>query len=71
MEMTCHRCGSTFTASRSDARHCSTNCRVLAHHARRTHAVELLRRQTRAIIDGADPTVLDSIAREARVLLGD
>jgi hypothetical protein len=71
MEMTCHRCGSTFTATRSDARHCSTNCRVLAHHVRRTQAVELLRRQTRAIIDGADEAVLAAIAREAEALFGD
>lgn len=71
MELTCRRCGSIFTATRLDARHCSTNCRVLAHHARRTQAVDLLRRQSQAILHGADPAVLDAIAGEARALLGD
>ncbi|MFJ6156325.1 hypothetical protein ACIQF8_03140 [Pseudarthrobacter sp. NPDC092184] len=71
MEMTCHFCGSTFAATRADARHCSTNCRVKAHTAKRGKAAELLRQQTRAIIDGADPAVLAAIARQAEVLLRD
>ena len=32
----CARCGATFTARRSDARFCSTGCRVAAHRHRRT-----------------------------------
>lgn len=70
MTKSCHFCGSTFSGARADARHCSTNCRVKAHTCKRGKAAELLRRQTRAIIDGADAAVLASIAREAELLLG-
>lgn len=73
----CQVCGSTFEAIRQDARQCSNACRQRAYRKRRNAAAQrrslaanLLRRQTRAIIDGADPAVLASIAREAELLLG-
>jgi hypothetical protein len=31
---TCAQCGETFAPKRSDARFCSTRCRVAAHRAR-------------------------------------
>ena len=30
----CEQCGKTFTPTRSDARYCSTKCRVAAHRSR-------------------------------------
>jgi hypothetical protein len=68
----CQICASPFEATRSDAVQCSPACRQAAFRARQdavnAHnrlAADLLRRQTRAIIDGGDPVVLAAIAREA------
>lgn len=73
----CLVCGGMFEAVRHDARQCSPACRQRAYRTRkdaatrrRGLAADLLRRQTRAIIDGADATVLVSMAREAELLLG-
>jgi len=59
------------TAERHNVRYCSNTCRQLGYRTRNVAAADLLKRQTRAIIDGADPVVLAEIAREARELLGD
>lgn len=76
-EYECRVCGGNFAATRQDARHCSHACRQRAYRERQeaaarrmSLAADLLRRQTRAIIDGADGAVLASIAREAELLLG-
>ena len=42
MTLTCNTCGREFEAQRSDAKYCSTNCRVAAH--RKAHAPEHRRR---------------------------
>lgn len=42
MMLTCNACGREFEAQRSDAKYCSTNCRVAAH--RKAHAPEQRRR---------------------------
>lgn len=68
-KLDCQICGAAFVADRRHARQCSGACRQRAY--RRRIAADLLKRQTRAIIDGADPAVLDVIAREAQDLLGD
>lgn len=68
----CQVCREPFEATRADARQCSKACAQSAFRARQDvantrnrAAADLLRRQTRAIIDGADPVVLAAIAREA------
>lgn len=73
----CQVCGGIFEAVRQDARQCSPACRQRSYRERQTAnmrrrslAADLLRRQTRAIIHAADPAVLESIAREAELLLG-
>ncbi len=34
LKLNCERCGEPFVATRSDARYCSTACRVAAHRSR-------------------------------------
>jgi hypothetical protein len=71
--ITCRYCGHEFLASRADARYCSASHRARASQQaasdRRDAARDLLMRQTRAIIDGADPAALAEIAAEAERLL--
>jgi hypothetical protein len=76
-DFNCQICGSAFEATRADAVQCSQACRQAAYrarqgtvHSRNSQAAELLRRQTRAIVHGADPVVLAAIAREAEELFG-
>jgi predicted nucleic acid-binding Zn ribbon protein len=67
----CEICGAAFPARRASARLCSVTCRTRAYRARQAAAIDLLRRTTAAIQDGADAVVLASLAREAARILGD
>lgn len=74
----CQICASPFEASRSDAVQCGPACRQAAFRVRQgaanAHnrlAADLLRRQTRAVIDGADPAVMAALAREAEALFAE
>ncbi|RAX48938.1 hypothetical protein DQ353_12525 [Arthrobacter sp. AQ5-05] len=70
----CDVCQSSLEGTRPTARYCSDACKMRAYRRRLADrqeiAADLLRRQTRAIIDGADASVLAAIARDAERLLG-
>ena len=74
----CIECRQPFTARRYDAKACSGACRTARSRrlereeaaSFRAAAAELLRDQTRAIIDGADVVVLAALERRAARLFG-
>ena len=60
----CVLCCNTFSASRTDARYCTPNCRLRAWHDRLNAWKDLARRQTAAVREG-DVATLEAIAVEA------
>lgn len=70
---TCQHCRTDYTAYNSRSRFCSGTCRAAAHSAarvkRQSAALDLLARQSEALVSGADPAILASLAREAQRLL--
>ena len=46
MELTCDRCGRTFTAARADARYCSGKCRTDAYRERKNPNAKPVRRRS-------------------------
>ena len=46
MELTCDRCGRTFTAARADARYCSGKCRTDAYRVRKDPNRPPVKRET-------------------------
>jgi hypothetical protein len=71
----CVVCGDLYESRRLGSMYCRAACkhkamrrRQDAVNTRNSQAADLLRRQTRAVTDGADPAVLASIIREAEAL---
>lgn len=68
--MRCPMCGAAVTGQRLT---CSARCRQRKSRATRSAALGrvqiLLNRQTEALAAGADPAIIESLAREARRLL--